>query len=40
MREIRLVDGDGDALGCVGELRGGVDDAAVVLFPVAENWKS
>ena len=35
MREICLVDSDGNALGRVGKLRGGVDDAAVVLFPVA-----
>ena len=35
VREICLVDSDGNALGRVGKLRGGVDDAAVVLFAVA-----
>ena len=34
MRVICLVDGDGDALGRIGELRSGIDDAAVVLFAV------
>ena len=38
---IAFIDGDADALGCVGLLHDGVDDAAVVLFAVArgENVK-
>ena len=35
MRQVLLVDRDGDALGRVRDLRGRVDDAGVVAFPLA-----
>ena len=35
MRQVLLVDRDGDALGRVRDLRSGVDDAGVVAFPLA-----